>query len=403
LAAGEPPGLLHGVPVSVKDHLEVKGVPCSYGQAEFRDFVPTYDAIAVERARAAGAVFVGKTNLPGLVRPGVVEHPCANPWDLARVPGGSSAGGAASVAAGMVPLALGSDGGGSIRVPASFCGVIGLHSSGRRAPGYNYKPEMYTSVWGSTVGPISRNVRDAALMLQVLAGRDWRDLTCLWNEPPDYLADLARGVAGLRMAWTPDFGFASTFGTAETPEVIETVRKAAFRLTELGPSVEEPEFAVPNPGPAAAQIRDALKEPRAEPALSAGGSREELIRQLRPQNEAFVKALHVRAEIGGRFDGVFESYSVLLSPMTRSIAPTLEGWNQADPAAGYHSHAALLNFLGLPALTLPCGFVGGMPVGLQLIGPPESEPTLFRVAHAFMEAYPQTVPPAVEPDAAVAG
>jgi Asp-tRNA(Asn)/Glu-tRNA(Gln) amidotransferase A subunit family amidase len=161
-SSGEPIGPLHGIPVSVKDHLEVQGVRCSYGESQYRGFVPYYDQIAVERMRKAGAIFIGKTNMPGRDRPGITDRPCANPWDTNRVPGASSAGAAAAVAAGFGPIALCSDGAGSIRVPGAFCGLVGLHPTARRTPGYNYKIEAFASHWSATVGPLCRDPRDAA-------------------------------------------------------------------------------------------------------------------------------------------------------------------------------------------------------------------------------------------------
>ncbi len=240
---GDTLGPLHGVPVSVKDLVLTKGVRTTWGSRVYEHFVPDEDAPVVERVKQAGAIILGKTNTPEFGHKGVTDNlvfgPSRNPWSLTHTPGGSSGGGAAAVAAGLGPLAVGTDGGGSIRIPCSCCGIFGIKPTLGRvaaAPTYGGLDTL------SHTGPMTRTVRDAALMLTAIAGPDPRDLTSLPGDETNYLVALEGGIKGLRVAWTPDWGYA-----AVDPQVRGITEAAARRFADAGCSVEEanPGFSDP--------------------------------------------------------------------------------------------------------------------------------------------------------------
>ena len=241
VVSGESLGLLHGLPVSIKDLEMTRGMRTTGGSLIFKDRVPDEDSIVVERVRNAGAVILGKTNTPEFGLLGRTENrlggPCRNPWNLARTSGGSSGGAAAAIAAGLCVLATGSDGGGSIRIPSSFCGIYGIKPTQGRVPHYSGCAAPVVTNLFSQSGPMTRTVRDSALLLQVLAGPDSRDRGSFRNVPDNYLAAVDRGVKGLRIAWSPDFGYASI-----DPEVHEVVESAARSFQDLGCLVDEIEL-----------------------------------------------------------------------------------------------------------------------------------------------------------------
>ena len=206
-------GPLHGVPVSIKDLEMTKGIRTTGGSLIYRDRIPAADSTVVERVRAAGAIILGKTNTPEF---GLLGHTqnllgdhCRNPWNTELTTGGSSGGAGSSLAAGLCSLATGSDGGGSIRIPASFCGVYGIKPTQGRVPLYPGISGPVTVNHFSQSGPMSRTVEDSALLLQVMAGHDLRDVNTLRDKPGDYLAAMKRSVEGLKIAWSPDFGYAA--------------------------------------------------------------------------------------------------------------------------------------------------------------------------------------------------
>src|SRR5947208_765348 len=236
-------GPLHGVPFSVKDLVITKGVRTTFGTPLYRDNVPSEDAPMVERLKAAGAIMLGKTNTPTFGWIGATHNllfgPTRNPWNLGRTPGGSSGGASAAAAAGLGPLHVGTDGGGSIRIPASFAGIYGLKASFGRIPAY-----PPSGAWSlSHIGPMTRTVADAALMLQVAAGPDERDQTSLPAAPVDYVKALAGGVKGLRVAWSADLGFADVVD----PEVRDLCAKGASAFREVGCRVEAVDPGWPSP------------------------------------------------------------------------------------------------------------------------------------------------------------
>ena len=212
VADGEVLGPLHGVPVAIKDLEMTAGIRTTFGSLLFDDHVPDSDSGVVERVRSSGAVIIGKTNTPEFGMSGTTDNrlgdSCRNPWDTTRTSGGSSGGAAAALAVGLCPLATGSDAGGSIRIPGSFCGVYGIKPTLGRVPRFGGVARPSPNPV-SQPGPMAMAVRDAAVLLEVLAGPDDRDVITLREQPPDYLADLDGGVKGLRMAWSPDLGYAA--------------------------------------------------------------------------------------------------------------------------------------------------------------------------------------------------
>ena len=248
-------GPLHGVPIAIKDLETTRGTRTTFGSLIFKDHIPDSDSGVVERIRGSGAVILGKTNTPEFGVSGTTENrlgeACRNPWDTERTTGGSSGGAGAALAAGLCPLATGSDAGGSIRIPASFCGVYGIKPTLGRVPRFGgvARPSPHPV---SQPGPMALNVRDAALLLQVLAGHDSRDVITLREQPPDYLADLDEGVRGLRVAWSADLGYA-----AVDPEVARIASEAAGVFEELGAVVEEPDVSIDEPYPRVSPITSA--------------------------------------------------------------------------------------------------------------------------------------------------
>ncbi|MGW2861552.1 amidase [Streptomyces sp. NPDC001205] len=395
--AGEPQGLLDGVPVSVKDLLLQAGGPTLRGS----NTVSTSgrweeDAPAVARLREHGAVLVGKTTTPEFGWKGVTDSPrtgiTRNPHDAARTAGGSSGGSAAAVAAGAAPLSLGTDGGGSIRIPASFCGVLGLK------PTYGRVPLHPASAFGALahVGPIARDAADAALLLDVISGADWRDPTAL--EPParSYAAalpeDPAAGVKGLRVAYSPSFGGQ----VAVHPEVAAAVRAAVTRLAGLGAYVEEadPDFADPvdvfhtlwNAG--AAHIVARLGARQRE--LLDPGLREIAAQGARLSALELLTAETARTGLGHRMARFHQRYDLLATPTLPITAFAAGRETPAGPGprrwTGWTPFTYPFNLTQQPAVSVPVGTdADGLPIGLQLIAARHRDEVALRAAAAFGE------------------
>lgn len=391
---GERLGPLHGVPVSVKDLVITKGVRTTFGSRIYAQYLPEEDAPLVERLRAAGAILVGKTTTPEFGWKGTTDSPLfgitRNPWNLDRSPGGSSGGAGAAVAAGLAPLAVGTDGGGSIRIPGSFCGVFGLK------PTFGLVPVYPASATGSLshAGPMTRTVRDAALMLQVMAGRDDRDpLSFPWSGE-DLTTGLERGARGLRVAWSPTLGYA-----AVDPEVQRLTEAAAQRFADLGCSVEQVDrvFDDPDPiwaplfyGAMAARFHDLLPEwrKRMDPGLVQvveEGSRMSAVQ--------FAQAGLARGAFSEAVRRFFLAYDLLLTP-TLAVPPFAAGQERpADDRGGsrlaWVAFTYPFNLTGYPAATVPCGFTADrLPVGLQIVGRRLEDAMVLRAAAAFEAAAP---------------
>lgn len=405
IMAGRPVGALAGVPVGHKDLLLTKGVRTASGSYAYKDFVPEEDDIVVERMRAAGAVMLGKTNVPEFGYSPTGHNPVfettRNPWNTALTPGGSSAGSAAAVAAGVGPLATGSDGGGSVRIPASFCGLYGLKPSMGRIPLYpGARDERYPGVsgWESVehIGPIARTVADAALMMSVAAGPDMRDRHSLPRADFDWMECLRKDLRGVRVAYSADWGYA-----AVDPEVRQIVG-AAVRVFErdLGCVVEEANPGWDDPFPAFFAIIMAesdLKGMRALATKYPGKMSGHLADWLAiPWTaEDFTNANMARKSVVRKMASLMARYELLLTP-TLAVPPFpihMQGPEKIDGRyvrpAEFLAFTFPMNLTGQPAATVPAGWTAdGLPVGLQIIGRHLDDPMVLRASAAFEAAAP---------------
>ncbi len=401
-AAGEVPDLA-GIPYTLKDLTPTKGIRTTKGSILWKNWVPDFDTPIVERLKASGAVLLGKTNTPELGWKGESTNPLTgttlNPWNLQRTPGGSSGGAAAAVAAGLGPLAQGTDGAGSIRIPASFSGVFGFKASFGLVP--YYPPSAVEAL--AHVGPLTRTVRDAAMMLNVIAGPDWRDRNSIDARTHDYLAACEGGIRGKRVAWSRDLGFA-----AIEPEVLGIVERALSAFEELGCEIVEvkPDF------------EDPWKQLSVIWATGmANGHREDFenVRSLIDPGRAKVveegfgysgvdlTAAHsYKALFAEEVLGLVEQYDFLVTP-TVPVTAFAAGNDQPGSVAGeptsylsWTPYTYVFNLTGQPAATVPCGFASdGLPVGLQIVGRWRDDATVLQAAAAFESVRPwrQHLPP----------
>ncbi len=415
IAAGDRSSPLLGIPVSVKDNLCTLGTATTCASKMLENFVPPYDATVVARLKAAGAPILGKLNMDEFAMGSSNENsafkPARNPWKLERVPGGSSGGAAAAVAAGTAALALGSDTGGSIRQPASFCGVVGVKPTYGRVSRYGLIA-FASSL--DQVGPLAKDVRDAALLLQAIAGRDELDSTSVDVEVPAYSDLLEGGVKGLRVGVPREY-----FGEGIAPDVREAVTKAIRVLEELGAEVREvslpharhalPAYYLIAPAEASSNlarfdgVRYGLRAAGAGDVVTMFkesrriGFGAEVKRRIMLGTYAlsagyydayYLKALKVRTLIRRDFEAAFEQCDVLAAPTTPTTAFRL-GEFLSDPLAMYQSDVCTVaaSLAGIPALSVPCGFGSdGLPVGLQLLGPAFGETAILRAAYAYEQA-----------------
>ena len=415
-SAGESLPPLAGVPLAIKDNLCTKGVATTCASRMLEDFVPPYESTVTTRLWQSGAVLLGKTNLDEFAMGGSTETsafgPTANPWNPEHVPGGSSGGSAAALAAGECMASLGSDTGGSIRQPASFCGVVGLKPTYGRISRYGLVA-FASSL--DQVGPFTTNVADAAELLQVMAGHDPRDSTSLKAPVPDYSADLAKPIKGLKVGLVKECfeqdGLAA--------DVQASVMAAAEQLKALGAELVDvscPRFTdgiatyyVIAPSEASANLAryDGVKYGfRAEDAESlaamtarsrAEGFGSEVQRRILIGTYAlsagyvdayYKKAQQVRTLIRRDFDAAYEQVDVLLTPTAPSTS-FRQGAHADDPLAMYLADLLTIpaNLAGLPAISVPCGFdSAGLPIGVQLIGNVLEESRLLQVAHQYEQA-----------------
>ena len=389
-------GPLHGVPFSVKDLVITKGVRTTFGTPLYRDNVPSEDAPMVERLKAAGAILLGKTNTPTFGWIGATHNllfgPTRNPWNLGRTPGGSSGGASAAAAAGLGPLHVGTDGGGSIRIPASFAGIYGLKASFGRIPAY-----PPSGAWSlSHIGPMTRTVADAALMLQVAAGPDERDQTSLPAAPVDYVKALAGGVKGLRVAWSADLGFAD----AVDPEVRDLCARGASAFREIGCRVEAVDPGWPSPLDCWSQLFGGGIATRMAPYLDRKseidpGLYRIIETTLKNPPTKYVQAWFDRLAWWEHPRRLFETYDLLLTP-TVACPPFAIGLDNPTEIAGksvppyaWIPFTFPFNMTGQPAASVPCGFTkDGLPVGLQIVGRRFDDATVLRASAAFERVRP---------------
>jgi aspartyl-tRNA(Asn)/glutamyl-tRNA(Gln) amidotransferase subunit A len=415
LAAGDPAPLL-GIPLAIKDVLCTRGVATTCGSRMLEGFVPPYDAAVVERLRAAGAILLGKTNTDEFAMGSSTEnsayHTTHNPWDLTRVPGGSSGGSAAAVAAGECLAALGSDTGGSVRQPAALCGVVGLKPTYGRVSRYGLV--AYASSLDQ-VGPLTRDVADCALLLQTIAGHDTRDSTSADLPVPDYAAALTGSIAGMRLGVPREY-----LGEGLQPGVEAAIRAALETLRTLGAeivdvSLPHTEYALPvyyliSPAEASANLAryDGVRYGYSAPDAADLWDSFRLARQRGFGDEVkrrimlgtyvlstgyydayYLKAQKVRTLIRQDFDQALACCDALIAPTTPITAFRI-GERVDDPLQMYLADVFTLslNLAGLCGLSLPCGLAEGLPVGMQVMGRAFDEGTILRVAHAYEQATP---------------
>ena len=397
---GDDLGPLHGVPISIKDLEFSKGIRSTMGCYVFRDHVPDEDSVVVERVRQAGAIILGKTNTPEFGQSGTTENllgdACRNPWNTERTSGGSSGGAGAALIAGLCSLATGSDGGGSIRIPASFCGVYGIKPTQLRVPRYGSVGRgPATANLFSQSGPMSRTVKDSALLLQVLSGHDPRDPMSLKDHVPDFMSGLNDGVKGLKIGWTPDYGYAPV-----DPDVLRISEAAARNFEAMGASVEEVDVGLSNPfrafwtmfSTAAYSSYGHLLNHQAADLTTYG--RYSLEQGRAATGAAVAQALHVVTMVKRHFEELLDQYDLLMSPTMPTVAfPVGQPPKEVDgkglpPHLGYIPFTFPINISGQTAASIPCGFSDGMPVGLHVIGKAGDEATVLRASAAYEEAHP---------------
>ncbi|KJB85756.1 glutamyl-tRNA amidotransferase [Paenibacillus sp. E194] len=411
ISAGEQIGLLAGIPAGVKDNIVTEGIRTTCASKFLDNFVPVYDGTVSRKLKEAGAITIGKLNMDEFAMGGSNENSAyrttRNPWDLERVPGGSSGGSAASVAAGQVTFALGSDTGGSIRQPASYCGVVGLK------PTYGLVSRFGLVAFASSldqIGPITRNVEDAALVLQAIASYDKMDSTSAKVEIPDYAAQLTGDVAGLRIGVPSEY-----IGQGVDPRVKEAVLAALKVFEDMGATWEEvsmphTEYAVATYYLLASSeassnlarfdgVRYGVRADNPDNLLDlyhrsrSEGFGQEVKRRIMLGTYAlssgyydayYLKAQKVRTLIKRDFDEAFNKFDILLGPTAPTTAFRI-GEQINDPLAMYLNDILTIpvSLAGVPAISVPCGLADGLPVGLQLIGKAFDEATVLRAAHAF--------------------
>ena len=395
---GEPLGLLHGVPVSIKDNLWTAGDRTTFGSRLVAEFVPPEDAPGVAALRASGAIFVGRTNLPEFAWRGSTDNrlfgESRNPWDPTRTPGGSTGGGAAAVAAGLGPIALGSDGAGSIRIPASFCGLVGLKPTFGRVP-------MYPAAGGheltAHVCPIARTVRDVALMMNVIARYDRRDPFALPDDGLDHLLACEPSPAdrSIRIAWSPDLGFAPV--EPETRDIATSAARAlagaGWKVDEESPDLGDPAWILQTLYGGAQAGAHAARPPEQKALMDP-----ELVAYAEAAAQLTVvdhlKAVVARQAMVDTLRRFFERYDLLVTPtlcvpafplgtvgprQVRGRDVTHLGWTLCYP----------FNYSGQPAISVPAGWTAdGLPVGLQIVGRRLEDALVLRAAAAFEKLRP---------------
>jgi aspartyl-tRNA(Asn)/glutamyl-tRNA(Gln) amidotransferase subunit A len=416
-AAGQARGALDGMPVGIKDIIAVAGQPLTASSRMLANFISPYDATVIRRLKEAGAICWGRLNLDEFAMGSSTEnsafHPTANPWDLGRVPGGSSGGAAAAITAGEAPLALGSDTGGSIRQPAAFCNVVGLK------PTYGLVSRYGLIAFASSldqIGPLARTVEDAAMLLGAIAGHDPQDSTSFSTPIPDYRAELKRRRGPWKLGVPKEY-----FGAGLDAEVGGAVKAAIGFYREGGCEIREVSL------PLAADYAIAVYYIIATAEASSNLARYDGVRYGHRSKEAtdaidlyfksraegfgpevkrriilgthvlssgyhdayYLRAQKVRTLIRNEFMRAFQEVDALLAPVSPTAA-FKQGEKSSDPLAMYLSdiYTISLNLAGLPGISIPCGFTrDGLPVGLQIVGPPYQEADLLAIAHAYEQGH----------------
>jgi aspartyl-tRNA(Asn)/glutamyl-tRNA(Gln) amidotransferase subunit A len=381
-------GRLSDIPIAVKDLYETAGIRTTAGSLFFKDYIPDQDAVVVNRLKEAGADIIGKTSTHEIALGVTNINPHygspRNPWDTARITGGSSGGSAAAVATGMCMAALGSDTGGSIRIPASLCGVVGLKPTYGRVSLRGVFPLSWNL---DHAGPLTRSVKDAALLLQVIAGYDDDDPASIDIPVDDYLKDIDNGVEGWRFALAT-----GKFVEVSDPEVLAALREATRVLEKLGAEIHEVdsswlyEAAFANgqivQADGAAYHRERLEQ---HPELFGADVRGRLESGRDLSSGAYILARRKQVEVRRRCEQFFRQYDALLLPSTPIPAlPIDDIENSASQAPALTRFTAPFNLGGIPALSIPCGFTkGNLPIGLQIVSGPWQEARVLQVGHAY--------------------
>lgn len=381
---------LYGIPIAVKDLYDTKGIRTTSGSKFFANNIPAQDAFVVQKIKNAGARIIGKTNTHEIALGVTTNNPhfgaCRNPWDLIRTPGGSSGGSAVAVATGMALAALGTDTGGSIRIPAALCGVVGLKPTYGRVSLRGILPLSWNL---DHAGPITRKVEDAALMLQVMGGYDELDPVSVKIQPGNYSGGLRHGMKARKIALA-----VGNYVEVADSEILAAVRTAALVLKERGVSITEVnmdflrEAALANgimtQADGAAFHRERLKE---HPDWFGADVRQRLETGAAFTSSEYALARRAQVEVKRRCEIFFDQYDVLLLPTTPIPAPALEGQNTVEHARQLTRFTAPFNLTGLPALSVPCGFTkDGLPIGLQIVSRAWNEAGVLRAGYAFQEA-----------------
>jgi aspartyl-tRNA(Asn)/glutamyl-tRNA(Gln) amidotransferase subunit A len=378
---------LRGIPIAIKDLFDLAGVRTTIGSKFFADNIAQQDGFVVDKLRQAGAIIMGKTNTHEIALGITGNNPhygtARNPWDTTRIPGGSSSGSAIAVATGMALGALGSDTGGSIRIPASLCGIVGFKPTFGRVSLRGVFPLSWNL---DHVGPLTKSVRDAALLLQVIAVYDPLDPASVKMLTGDYLGHLKDDVKGRKIA----LGTGEFIETSD-PEVLNAVRETANVYRSLGCKVNEVEVSwlkeaalankLMTQSDGAAVHRDRLRE---HPELFGDDIRRRLEDGTNTPLADYILARRTQAEVKKKFEQFFESYDFLILPATPIAAPTIEGHDAVEQAGRLTRFTAPFNLTGLPALSLPCGFTKeGLPIGLQIVSRAWGESKVLNLGHAF--------------------
>jgi aspartyl-tRNA(Asn)/glutamyl-tRNA(Gln) amidotransferase subunit A len=396
LARGEETGPLGGVPFSVKDVFHTRGVRTTGGSQVHQQYIPGEDAIPVARLHQAGAILLGKTNTPEFAYKATTENPAfgptRNPWSIDMTPGGSSGGAAAATAAGMSPLSLGSDGGGSIRIPASFCGIFGLK------PTYGLVPLLPCfGIWRTLAhgGPITRSVRDAALMLDVLAGHHEGDRLSVAKPGGSYLEQAGERKRKLRIGYSGDLGFARI-----EPEIAEIVERALPKMEAAGHKVERVDLNLSLAQKIFATI--VLAENTGAHAGHFEANRDimdgALVKfiemGLELKSTDYMAAMHRRDELAGEMRTFFTAFDVLMTPSVSvppfpiDMPPRKVGGEKIDPL-GWLPFTYPFNLTGHPAASVPCGWTSeGLPVGFQVVGRRYGDGEVLSLCAQYEEAHP---------------
>ncbi len=397
IQAGRYRGPLHGIPLGIKDNIAVAGWPTTNGSALMRDHVTDFDATVVERLRGAGAVIVGKNNMHEWAMGGSCSNgpfgTVHNPWDETRVPGGSSGGSAAAVSASLIYGSVGTDGMGSIRTPASYCGIVGLKPTYGLVSRFGQLPP--TSSTSDHLGPIAKDAQDAAILLGVLAGYDANDPTSIPSPPKDYLAGIDRGIAGLRVGVPVSYFFENA-----APEIQEVVRRAVGVLSSLGAEVHEvhipwvDKIALVSGASGTESNAFLLRYARLGPQAFADRTIWErvIVGQFIRRAEVN-KAAQLRSLIRREFANALQEVDVVVAPTNPTpaflidVEGALPGGKPGGNLAITNALTSPFNFTGMPAVSVPCGFTAeGLPVGMTIAGRHWEDDVVLRSAHAFQQA-----------------